>query len=74
MIVNKGNLGEVAKRLTHASEIYGDEVSFVELALKELVDTAEKYGCVIDGTVNNMWGNTVKVTAVPTHRRHSWSF
>ena len=74
MKVTKGNVKAVAKKISHNSQLFGDEVISVEAALREIVNSAERYGCEISETVNDMWGNSHNVTAVPSKRKHSWSF
>lgn len=74
IIVNKDNVIEVANNMTVNSEMFGDEVCSVVGSLSELVNTANKFGCNIEGKVNNYYGVTFDVLAIPDRRRHSWSF
>ena len=75
MIINKTtDLASVAKSITCNSEIFGDEVMSVISSLTDLLRNAEEYGCAFVGTVNDCWGGSVVVTAVPSVYRHSWTF
>lgn len=63
-----------ASKLTSNSELFSDEVQGVVSQLVELSNSANKYGCDMPGTIRTYWGNSVPVVAVPTVRKHSWSF
>lgn len=64
----------VAESITSNSELFGDEVISVISQLAELSDEANKYGCRMEGKVDDMWGCKVPVVALPNHYRSSWSF
>lgn len=73
MYVNHDNIEAVASKITCNSK-FEDEVLSVVADLVELVNSANKFGCVMTAEVNNLWGHTVTVTAVPSVRQYSWSF
>lgn len=64
----------VANRLTNNSELFGDEVASVTSQLVSLSDSANEFGCPIEGKIRNYWGGTVTVVAMPDKCKHSWSF
>lgn len=70
----KSEIQKVANKLTHNSELFGDEVMSVTSQLSELSNSANKYGCPIEGKIRNCWGNTISVVAMPNKFKHSWSF
>lgn len=70
----KTKINELANRLTSNSELFGDEVASVTVQLVELSNSANKFGCPIEGVINDCWGNSIPVTAMPDMRKHSWSF
>ena len=74
-IINKDtDTSKLASIITGNSEIFGDEIMSVEAELNTLRQYANKYGCAMEGTINNFYGGVVKVTAFPAVKRHSWSF
>ena len=70
----KSGIDELANQLTSNSELFGDEVASVTIQLSELSNSANEFGCPIEGVVNDCWGNSIPVTAMPDVRKHSWSF
>lgn len=70
----RSEINELSNRLTNNSEIFSDEVASVTAQLVALSDSANKFGCPIEGVINDCWGNSIPVTALPDIRRHSWSF
>lgn len=70
----KSEINELANRLTSNSELFGDEVASVTAQLAELSNSANEFGCPIEGMINDCWGNSIPVTAMPDMRKHSWSF
>ena len=70
----KEEIQKTASKLTSNSELFGDEVASVISQLSALADSANEFGCPIEGTILNCWGGSVSVMAMPDKRRHSWSF
>ena len=70
----KSEIEKVASRLTCNSELFGDEVMSVTSQLSELSNSANEFGCSMEGKIRNCWGGTVTVVAMPDVRKHSWSF
>lgn len=70
----KSGINELANKLTHNSELFGDEVIDVTGQLVELSNSANEFGCPIEGVIDDCWGNSIPVTAMPDVRKHSWSF
>lgn len=65
----------VAKRLTHNSELYHDELDSVICQLTKLSESANKYGCAMSGVIHTCYGAVpVTVQALPDTKQHSWSF
>lgn len=74
IINNTTDLVSVAKSITCNSEVFGDEIMSVVSSLTDLLRNADEYGCNFVDTVNDCWGGSVVVTAVPSVRCHSWTF
>ena len=75
MTINSNtNLEIAASAITHDSELFADEVQTVRRELAEILAEANRWGCTMQTTILDMWGGKVVVTAVPTTRKHSWSF
>lgn len=74
IITRNSDLQVVAQKITCDSELFGDEVMSVLSELASLVRDAEEYGCEFTRQVGDWWGGSVSVTAVPSHRNHSWVF
>lgn len=70
----KSEINNLASELTHNSELFGDEVASVTAQLVELSNSANEFGCPIEGKISDCWGGTVTVVAMPDMRKHSWSF
>lgn len=70
----KSEINNLASELTHNSELFGDEVASVTVQLSELSNSANEFGCPIEGVIDDCWGNSIPVTAMPDVRKHSWSF
>ena len=70
----RSEINELSDQLTNNSEVFGDEVASVTFQLVALSDSANKFGCPIEGVIRDCWGNSIPVTALPDIRRHSWSF
>lgn len=70
----KSEIENVANRLTNNSELFRDEVASVTSQLVSLSDSANEFGCPMEGKIRNCWGGTVTVVAMPDVRKHSWSF
>lgn len=74
MEFRRENINEIAKQITHNSDLFGDEVEAVIGQLTSLMNSAEEFGCVMESTVNNYWGDSVKVKAIPNTIKTEWSF
>lgn len=70
----KSEIVKVANKITNNSELFGDEVDSVVFQLSELSNAANKYGFDLEGEISSMWGQTVKVIAIPNYYKHAWSF
>ncbi len=70
----KSEIEKVANCLTCNSELFGDEVVSVASQLVSLSNSANEFGCSMEGKIRNCWGGTVTVVAIPDVRKHSWSF
>lgn len=70
----KTEISALANRLTRNSELFGDEVVSVTSQLASLSNSANEFGCPMQGKIRNCWGETVTVVAMPDVRKHSWSF
>lgn len=70
----KTEIEKVANKLTCNSELFGDEIYEVTSQLISLSNSANEFGCSMEGKISDCWGNTVTVTAMPDVRKHSWSF
>ena len=74
MEFRRENINEVAKQITHNSNLFGDEIEAVIGQLTSLMNSAEEFGCVMEGTVDNYWGGSVEVKAIPDTIKREWSF
>lgn len=70
----KSNIEAIANKITCNSELYGDEVGSVFYQLTKLSNSSNTFGCEMVGEVDNCWGGTVTVMAIPDKYQHSWSF
>lgn len=70
----KSEISVLANKLTRNSELFSDEVISVTSQLSELSNSANQFGCNMEGKIATMWGSSVTVVAMPDVRRHSWSF
>lgn len=70
----KSEIKTLANRLTCNSELFGDEVASVTSQLVLLSNSANEFGCSMEGKIRNCWGGTVTVVAMPDVRKYSWSF
>lgn len=70
----KSEIKALANKLTRNSELFGDEVASVTSQLVSLSNSANEFGCSMEGKIRNCWGGTVTVVAMPNVRKHSWSF
>lgn len=70
----KSEIKALANKLTCNSELFGDEVASVTSQLVSLSNSANEFGCSMEGKIHNCWGETVTVVAMPDKCRHSWSF
>lgn len=74
IIIKNGNIDVAVNKMTHNSEIYGDEKQSVKHDLIELLRNANKYGTAFEGVVPNCWGENFLVVALPKRRQRSWKF
>lgn len=70
----KSEIKTLANKLTCNSELFGDEVYEVTSQLISLSNSANEFGCPIEGKISDCWGNTATVVAMPDKFKHSWSF
>lgn len=70
----KSQIKSFAKQLTHDSELFGDEVMSVIAQLTLLSNTANEYGCKVEGMIANGYGNSIAVAAMPDKYQHCWEF
>lgn len=70
----KSEIETLANKITCNSELFSDEVMSVTSQLSELSNSANEFGCPMQGKIRNCWGETVTVVAMPDVRKHSWSF
>lgn len=72
----KSEIKNLANKLTSNSELFGDEVDSVISQLSTLSNSANEFGCQIEGTICNFWGSNITVVAMPDekNKKHSWSF
>ncbi len=64
----------VASKLTCNSELFGDEVASVTAQLVLLSNSANEFGCAMEGKISDCWGSSVSVIALPNKAKHSWEF
>ena len=70
----KNEIHKLANQITCNSELFGDEICSVTSQLVTLSNSANEFGCSMEGKIRNCWGGTVTVVAIPDVRKHSWSF
>lgn len=70
----KSEIEKVANKITSNSELFGDEVMSVTSQLVSLSNSANEFGCPMEGKISDCWGNFVTVVALPDKFKHSWSF
>lgn len=66
----------VATSITFDSEIFEDETQSVVRDLTSLWEDAQTYGTRFTREISDMWGGSVKVTALPLkgNRKERWYF
>lgn len=74
MDFRRENINAIAKQITHNSDLFNDEVEAVIGQLTSLMNSAEEFGCAMEGTINDYWGNSVEVKAIPDVVKTEWSF
>lgn len=74
MLLTNNNIKELVNAITFDSCLFGDEEMSVYAQLNSLLSSANAYGCEITGEIEDCWGGTVTVTAVPATRKHEWFF
>lgn len=70
----KSEIEKVASKITCNSKLFEDEVMSVTSQLVSLSNSANEFGCPIEGKISDCWGGTVIVVAMPDKFKHSWSF
>lgn len=70
----KSEIETLANKITCNSELFGDEVTSVTSQLASLSNSANEFGCPMEGKISDCWGGAVNVVAMPDKFKHSWSF
>ncbi len=70
----KSEIENVANHLTNNSELFGDEIASVTFQLVSLSNSANEFGCLMEGKISDYWGRAVTVVAIPDKFKHSWNF
>ena len=70
----RSEIEKVANKITCNSELFGDEVVSVTSQLASLSNSANEFGCLMEGKISDCWGGAVTVVAMPDKFKHSWSF
>lgn len=70
----KNEIHKLANQITCNSELFEDEICSVTSQLVTLSNSANEFGCAMEGKIFDCWGRTVTVTAIPDKFKHSWSF
>ena len=63
----KNEIHALANQLTANSELFGDEICSVTSQLVTLSNSANEFGCLMEG-------RTVTATAIPDKFKHHWRF
>ena len=70
----RSEIEKVANKITCNSELFGDEVVSVTSQLASLSNSANEFGCPMEGKISDCWSGAVTVVAMPDKFKHSWSF
>ena len=70
----KNEINKLAEKLTCNSELFGDEITSVRAQLVALSNSANEFGCAMEGKISNYWGSAISVIALPDKTKHNWSF
>jgi hypothetical protein len=70
----KSEIHKLANQLTCNSELFGDEVASVIAQLTSLSNSANEFGCTMEGKIFDCWCSSVSVIALPDKAKHSWEF
>ena len=70
----KSEIEVLANKLTCNSELFKDEVDAVICQLTSLSNSANEFGCPMEGKISDCWGSSVTVVAMPDKFKHSWNF
>lgn len=70
----KNEIHALANQLTANSGLFGDEICSVTSQLVTLSNSANEFGCLMEGKISDCWGRTVTATAIPDKFKHHWSF
>ena len=60
----KNEIHKLANQITCNSELFGDEICSVTSQLVTLSNSANEFGCAMEGKIFDCWGRTVTVTAI----------
>ena len=70
----KSEIHKLANQITCNSELFGDEICSVASQLVTLSNSANEFGCAMEGKIFDCWGFSVSVIALPDKAKHSWEF
>lgn len=70
----KNEIKALANKLTCNSELFGDEIMSVISQLTSLSNSANEFGCSMEGKISTCWGGSISVVALPNKVRHNWTF
>lgn len=70
----KSEIHKVANQITYNSNLFGDEVCSVTSQLVALSNSANEFGCAMEGKIYDCWGSSILVIALPDKAKHSWEF
>lgn len=70
----KSEIKSLVNKFTVDSDLFEDEVLDVTRQLTALSNSANEFGCAIEGVVDNNWGSKIPVVALPDCPRHEWVF
>ena len=70
----KNEIKALANKLTCNSELFGDEIMSVISQLTSLSNSANEFGCSMEGKISTCWCGSISVVALPNKVRHNWTF
>ena len=56
----KSEIETLANKITYNSELFGDEVTSVTYQLASLSNSANEFGCPMEGKISDCWGWSCK--------------